>query len=81
MSESKSGPPAESAAAKVERLKLQIAQSLKKRQQATGGPSESVVRAEQVLSQVRARLMGGQAARAGSSAVREWMDADKEKHN
>ena len=76
MSQNQSNPPQESAADKVERLKLKIAQSLKDRQQPVGGPSESAARAEAMLAQVRARLMGGQAA-AGSSVVRQWMDADK----
>lgn len=80
MSENKSGPPAVDAAARVEQLKLQIAQSLKKRQSAAAGsPGESVLRAEQVLNQVRARLSGGQTVQAGQSAVRQWMDADTEK--
>ena len=76
MSESKSEAPQESAVAKVERLKLQIARSLKERQAAMGGSSESVAKAELVLAQVRAKLMGGQAA-AGRSAVLHWMDADR----
>lgn len=79
MSENQSGPPQESAAAKVERLKLKIAQALKERQQGGGAPSESVVKAEQMIAQVRARLMGGQAAVAGRSVVRQWMDADNDK--
>jgi len=76
MSESKSEAPQESAVAKVERLKLQIAQKLKERQAAMGGASESVAKAELVLAQVRARLLGGQAA-AGRAAVLHWMEGDK----
>ena len=79
MSESKSTPPQESAVAKVERLKLQIAQKMKERRAAEGGVSESVAKAEMMVAQVRARLLGGQAAVAGSSAVRHWMDTDKDR--
>jgi hypothetical protein len=78
MSESKLIPPQENAVDKVERLKLQIAQRLKERQM-TGGLSEAAANAERLASMVRARLQGGQVARAGQSAVREWMAADDNK--
>ena len=80
MSESKLIPPQENAVDKVERLKLQIAQRLKERQM-TGGLSEAAANAERLASMVRARLQGGQVARAGQSAVREWMAADNEKRS
>jgi hypothetical protein len=71
----------ETAAQKVERLKGQIARKLAQRAVAMGGVNPSVERAEAVLAQVRARLMGGQAAVSGRSAVREWMAADREKES
>ncbi len=80
MSENQLAPPQESAVAKVERLKLQIAQKLKERAAAQGGVSESVAKAEMMVAQVRARLMGGQAAIAGRSAVQHWMEADGQKN-
>ena len=75
MSDGVYNPVAETAAQKVERLKVQIAQKLKERQAALGPGNESVERAEAMLAQVRARLMGGQ-VEAGRTAVRQWMDAD-----
>lgn len=79
MSENLAASPQETATQKMERLKIQIARRLKERSAAMGGGGNpSVEKAEAMLSMVRARLMGGQAAMNGRFAVQQWMDSDRE---